>query len=123
MRGIAAYKQTRIATASPAHLVMMLFQEGVHRLTRAIQTLDDGEAWRKDVIHVREIYLELLNALDFTVAPELCANLARLYRWCIDELVAVGRDRSEPRLRGVLRVTTTLLEGWENVARGEAGAP
>jgi len=123
MRGIAAYKQTRIQTASPATLVMMLFQEAVHRLTRAIQTLDDGENWRRDLIHVREIYLELLNALDFSVSPELCNNLARLYRWCVDELVAAGREPAEARIRGVLRVTTTLLEGWESVARGAAGAP
>ncbi len=123
MRGIAAYKQSRVESASPAQIVMMLFQEGVHRLTRALQTLDgDHISWRADLHHVREIYLELLGALDHEAAPELCADLQRLYQWCIEELVAAGRDKDAEKIRGVLRVTTTLLEGWQVVARGGDGA-
>lgn len=119
MRGIAAYKQSRVESATPAQIVMMLFQEAVHRLTRALHTLDaDHVSWRADLHHVREIYLELLTALDHEAAPEMCMNLQRLYRWCIDELVIAGRDKDDEKIRAVLKVTTTLLEGWQVVARG-----
>lgn len=124
MRGIAAYKQNRVESASPAQIVMMLFQEAVHRLTRAIQHIDDDPTgWRKDLHHTREIYVELLTALDPEAAPEMCGNLAALYQWAISELVAAGRDKDEARIRGVLRVTTTLLEGWQAVAAGNAPEP
>jgi len=123
MRGIAAYKQNRVESASPAQIVMMLFQEAVHRLTRALHTLDNDPAgWRKDLHHTREIYVELLTALDPSVAPEMCANLSSLYQWCIAELVEAGRAKDEKRIRDVLKVTTTLLEGWQGVAAGGAEA-
>ena len=123
MRGIAAYQQNRVESASPAQIVMMLFQEAVHRLTRALHTLDsDPVSWRKDIHHTREIYLELFSALDPQAAPEMCANLGGLYQWCISELVEAGRTKDEKRIRDVLKVTTTLLEGWQVVARGGAEA-
>ena len=119
MRGIAAYKQSRVESASPAQVVMMLFQEAVHRLTRAMHTQEgDIAGWRQDLHHVREIYLELLGALDHEAAPELCENLQRLYQWCIDELVQAGKKHDEAKIRDVLQVSTTLLEGWQTVARG-----
>jgi flagellar biosynthetic protein FliS len=98
---------------------MMLFQEAVHRLTRAMHTQDgDICGWRQDLHHVREIYLELLGALDHDAAPELCTNLQRLYQWCIEELVQAGKQHDPARISDVLKVTTTLLEGWQVVARG-----
>lgn len=119
MRGIAAYKQNRVESASPAQIVMMLFQEAVHRLTRALATLEkDPAGWRKDLHHVREIYLELLGALDPDAAPEMCARLSSLYQWCLQELIQAGRTGDADQIRSVLKVTTTLLEGWEVVARG-----
>lgn len=124
MRGIAAYKQSRVESASPAQIVMMLFQEAVHRLTRALATLEEEPtSWRKDLHHVREIYLELLGALDAQAAPEMCAKLSGLYQWCLQELIEAGRTGDPEPIRNVLRVTTTLLEGWQVVARGEASAP
>lgn len=124
MRGIAAYKQTRVESASPAQVVMMLFQETVHRLTRAAHTIDQTDnAWREDLHHVREIYVELLGALDRDAAPEMCDNLAALYQWCLSELVTAGRTREKQRVMEVLKVSTTLLEGWQFVVRGNPEAP
>lgn len=123
MRGIHAYKQRRVSTASPARIIEMLFQEAVHRLTRALHTLDvEGSAWQKDLHHVRSIYVELLGALDHEVAPEMCGNLQRLYTWVIEELVVAGAEADPGRIRAVLKVTTTLLEGWQVVGRGESAA-
>ena len=116
MRGIAKYKQSRVESAPPAQVVLMLFQEAVHRLTQSAQVMEANEQpmlWRKNLHHVREIYFELLSALDDEAAPELCAGLRGLYRWCIQELVAAGRQESQQKVLDVLRVTTSLLEGWQ----------
>jgi flagellar protein FliS len=119
MRGIAAYRQSRVESASPTQIVLMLFQEAVHRLTRATNTLEEGGSeWRPDVHHAREIFLELMGALDHQAAPDLCGNLHRLYQWCINELIECGGSPDQERLKAVLKVTITLLEGWQVVARG-----
>lgn len=59
------------------------------------------------------ILSELEIALDPTVAPELCVNLAGLYGFCMDRIrrAQVGAD-GEP-IRDVLRVLTPLKEAWE----------
>ncbi|MFK7929793.1 MAG: flagellar export chaperone FliS [Myxococcota bacterium] len=124
MRGIAAYKQTRVGSASPTQVVMMLFQETVHRLTRAAHSMDNENVqWRKDLHHAREIYLELLGALDREAAPQMCDNLHSLYQWCISELIVAGRNSDKAKILAVLKVSTTLLEGWQFVANGGQHTP
>lgn len=115
MRGIASYQSTRKNSASPAQIVLMLLQTAVQRLTRASDTGSVGSSsWYRDLHHVREIFLELKNGLDFDAAPTLCARLVRIYDWSMRELVRAGRDRDTEPVLGVLRSTTTLLEGWND---------
>lgn len=119
MRGIAKYKARRVESAPPQQVVLMLFQEAVHRLTQAAQAMETGDStiWRKNLHHVREIFFELLGALDDDAAPELCAGLRGLYRWAIQELIAAGRDTNQGKVLDVLRVTTSLLEGWQGALK------
>ena len=120
MRGIDRYRTNRVESAPPTQVVLMLFQESVHRLTQAANDLQgetSGE-WRGHIHHVREIFFELLGGLDYDAAPEMCANLQRLYQWAINELILAGREQSVDRVNNVLKVATTLLEGWQAVSNG-----
>ena len=112
MRGYGRYKASSIQNAPNHQLVTMLFQEVVKRLGRSAEIEMRDPAWLRDLHHCREVFFELSNGLDPTAAPELCKRLAPLYSWCIDELIAAGRERNRERVLNVLRVTTTLLEGW-----------
>lgn len=122
MRGIERYRTNRVESAPPTQVVLMLFQESVHRLTQAANDLSEGNSteWRGHIHHVREIFFELLGGLDYDAAPEMCANLQRLYQWAINELILAGREQSADRITNVLKVTTTLLEGWQAVSNGNA---
>ena len=71
-----------------------------------------------DLHRIREIVLELLDALDHEAAPELCETLAPLYQWVRSELVAVGSDRDVSRLRAVRAVMVPLAEGWRVAVDG-----
>ncbi len=112
MRGYGRYKASSIQNAPKHQLVTMLFQEAVKRLARSAEIEMHDKAWIGDLHHCREIYLELSSGLDPAIAPELCKRLAPLYGWCASELRAAGREKSRTRVTNVLRVTTTLLEGW-----------
>lgn len=123
--GIAAYKATKVESANNTQIVLMLYQEIVSRLVRAEQMCAAGKPileWLPHVHHARAVLLELQTALDDKAAPELCGRLRPLYRWCIQELVAVGTDGNVKHLVDVREVATTLLEGWQHVARSSAAA-
>lgn len=112
MRGISVYQKSKVQNASPEEVVTMLFREACKRLRRCEATDSPGGDWIRDLAHVREIFLELRMALDHEAAPELCRRLNPLYSWCINELIAAGRDRQKHHVTAVLRVAETLLEGW-----------
>jgi flagellar biosynthetic protein FliS len=123
MKPIDAYIKSRTETAPPQDVLVMLFQEAVYRLTRALHTVDTpNSAWRADLHHARSIYAELLAALDHAQAPELCADLHRLYVWAIEELTEATRDAQPARIRTVLKVSATLLDGWRQAQRASSGS-
>lgn len=126
MRGIAAYKSSKVQSASPQRIIVMLYQAAIMRLHRGVEALEGGdvEAFLGFSRHVREILTELRAALDHEAAPELCANLDRIYGWCTVELGAVEREAggegvaaNVERIDGVSSALQVLLEGWEDVAK------
>jgi flagellar biosynthetic protein FliS len=123
--GIAAYKATKVESANNTQIVLMLYQEIVSRLVRAEQMCTAGQpilTWLPHVHHARAVIIELQSALDDRTAPELCGRLRPLYRWCLQELVAVGSDGDVKHIVDVREVATTLLEAWQHVARSSAAA-
>ena len=114
MRGIAEYHSVSLESASNEQLVVMLYEAAVRHQQIALEALEDGdfEDGRHHLRRCRDIFGELLVALDYDTAPELASNLARLYRWLITELGHAGFDRNAATIKGTLRVTRNLLGGW-----------
>jgi flagellar biosynthetic protein FliS len=121
MHAIASYRANRVDTASPLHVIVMLYQELLRRIELAAKAVE-GDASADATAHLhraREILLELLASLRAEEGNEaLVANLDRLYRWSAAELVAVGRDRDAGRARRVARALMPLLEGWSALMYG-----
>jgi flagellar secretion chaperone FliS len=119
MRGIEEYKAVNIGSASKEELVLMLYEAAVrHQLqaTEAFANVDTHGA-RGHLRKVRDIFAELMVALDHDSAPELAGNLARLYSWIIAEVGRAGLNRDPVRLEATLRVTHNLLDGWVEAFR------
>ena len=111
MRGIAQYKKSRVEAASQQQVLVMLVQTAVRKLYEAEDLSGEPAELTKRLHHVRAIFIELSQALDHDVAPELCANLAELYSWVIRETVAIPTEPE--RLQPLLRVVENLMESWE----------
>jgi len=120
MRAIARYRTHQKSSAPPQQVVLMLLQTAVHRLGQAArdEAQPGSASWVQDLHHVREIFLELAAALDHEAAPELCGKLHPLYMWSVRQLARAGRERSKQRVVEVLRVATSLLEGWQVAVYG-----
>jgi len=119
MRGLASYQSTRVESAPPEQILVMIFQATTLRLEAAIQAIETGETktLHTKLHEARTLYGELLAGLDDEAFPELCSRLRRLYGWCLREIIAAERERSPEMLRGVMAVNDSLLQGWEEAAR------
>lgn len=119
LRGLATYQATRVESAPPEQILVMIFQAILLRLEASIQAIAEEETntLHSKLHEARTLFGELLSGLDDEAFPELCARLRRLYGWCIRELVSAERERSPEMLRGVKAVAESLLEGWEEAAR------
>lgn len=125
-RGLDSYRSTRVESAPTEQILVMIFQAAVLRQENAIKALQDGDVTKAhQLLHeTRILFGEVLAGLDDDVFPELCARLRRLYGWCMRELIAAEREQDSDKIKGVMRVTQSLLEGWTEAARrlGEGAA-
>ena len=121
MRGIASYKNVALESSDQRKLVVMCFEALIRRQKQAQSYLADGKyvAANEDLRICREIFCELLLALDEEPSPDLTSNLASLYDFCIRELIAVGNDHDASHLEGTLRVTQLLHDGFKAAFDGE----
>ncbi len=120
-RGIAEYQAVNLGSASKEELVVMLYEAAVRYQIYAKTALEKGAERdaRNHLRRVRDIFGELMIALDHTVAPELSGNLARLYTWLIAELGRAGLELAPARIDDTLSVTQNLLDGWTQAFRHE----
>ena len=125
-RGLDSYRSTRVESAPTEQILVMIFQAAVLRQENAIKALESGNNGEAHTLlhEARILFGEVLAGLDDDVFPELCSRLRRLYGWCMRELIAAEGEQDPDKIRGVMRVTQSLLEGWTEAARrlGEGAA-
>jgi flagellar protein FliS len=135
---ISSYKSADITTASPAQLLVKLYDEAVHQLDKSIDLLDeydDGgkkdpgkiEPISKAVIKTQNIITELMASLDMERGGEIAANLFSLYSWFNRELFEANINHDKRRITIVRNMVSELRNTWNEVAStaavGEKGAP
>jgi flagellar protein FliS len=121
MRGIEEYKAVNISSASKEELVLMLYEAAVRHQLAAQEGFarSDTHVARDNLRKVRDIFAELMVALDHESAPELSGNLSRLYTWVIGEIGRAGLEKDPDRIDGTIRVTRNLLDGWVEAFRDQ----
>jgi flagellar protein FliS len=111
------YVAESVATASPARLVVMLYDRLVLDLRQAEAALleQDGDRAFELTQHATSIVGELLASLDPT-AWDGARNLQQLYGWFLKELIGAGLRRDVERVRGVRALVEPLQEAWREAA-------
>jgi flagellar protein FliS len=113
------YQAQAVETASPAKLVLMLFDGALSSITRAEQAMT-GQAdtsWREtanaELQRAQRIVEELLVSLDVERGGEVAANLAALYDFCLDRLTTANFAKDASQLPAVRDTLAGLREAWE----------
>ncbi|BFU42128.1 flagellar export chaperone FliS [Krasilnikovia sp. MM14-A1004] len=115
------YLQDSINTASPARLLVMLYDRLVLDLTQGEEALrgDDRETASEKLLHAQEIVLELRTTLDMD-AWSGAAGLASLYGWLLTELIGANVNRDADRVAACRSVVEPLRDAWREAAAAAA---
>lgn len=114
------YARDSVTTASPARLLVMLYDRLVRDLVTAERALaEQGGApaggARDALLHAQEIVLELRASLDLD-AWDGAAGLADLYAFLHGELVAANVDRDVTRITPCRQIAEELRDAWRQAA-------
>ena len=120
----AAYLDASIATASPARLLVMLFDRLVLDVQRGLeaQRRGDFEETHRQLTHAQDILLELAVSL----RPEEFRggyDLAALYGFLHRQLVMANVRKDAAITDEVLTLVTDLCETWRQAAMQSVGDP
>src|SRR5690606_40564438 len=102
------------AAARPSRMVVMLYEEAVASLSRAVEALARGDlaARNRHAGRAADIVDLLYGCLDMKRGGEIAANLARLYRMVLGRLVVLNAGRDPRPGREAIGLLTPLLEAW-----------
>jgi flagellar protein FliS len=123
---ISTYRETRVKTASQGQVIIMLYDEAVKNLDRALEilALDTGgkknhrniEKISKSILKAQEIITELTVSLDFEQGGEIAKNLFSLYTWFNKELLESNIHHDIRRITAVRNQVYELRSAWAEVA-------
>jgi flagellar protein FliS len=115
------YASNSVTTASPARLLVMLYDRLVRDVVTAQEALVERDVAKvnSNLQHAQQIVLELRTSLD-TTAWDGAAGLADLYTFLYNELVAANIEKSAARVQVCRELVEPLRDAWTQAA---AAAP
>ncbi len=108
------YLKTKVMTAGPAELRLMLFDGALKFAEQGRQGLarKDYEAAYNGISRCQEILAELMNSLDPKHAPDLCQKLSGLYAFMMTRLMTASTERDPAIVQEVITLLEFERETW-----------
>ena len=113
----ARYLGDSVNTASPARLLVMLYDRlalDLERAEEAIEGKDRMEA-NEQLIHAQTIIIELQTSLDVE-AWDGAPGLSSLYTWLHSELVRANVEQSVAKVASCRAIVEPLRNAWHEAA-------
>ena len=116
----ATYTNSKIMTASPAELTLMLYDGAIKFCNIAIVAIEkkDIEKAHNNIMKVQNIIVEFQTTLDdkYSVAEDF----NRVYVYLLDRLVEANLKKDAEILEEVLRHLRTMRDTWKEVMQMSA---
>lgn len=112
-----SYQQNSVTVESPARLVEMLY-EGILRFASMAKRCIDSQDIEKKIYYINrttDIFVELLNSLDYEKGGQVAHYLTGLYTHQIKLLTQANMENNKDKIDIVIKVTKGLLEAWKEV--------
>lgn len=123
-----AYLRTKVMTASPAELRLMLLEGAVKFANQAREGLADKDYEKSfnGFTSCRNIILELVNGIRPEHDPELSERVRSLYMFIYKELFESSHDKDIPRLEKTIKLLDYERETWallmDKLAKGDSAS-
>lgn len=110
-----SYLHTKIMTANPEELRLMLYDGAIKFCAQAKEAMDkkDVKASYHALTRAQKIVLELSTSLKHDEAPELCDKLASLYTFIYRRLVDANINRDVSAIHEALDLLKYEKETWQ----------
>lgn len=123
-----SYKQVAAQTATPGHLVLMLYEGAIRFLDRSLTGfgMDDpaecNATISNNVMRAQDILHELDNSLNIEAGGSLAETLRSLYQYFDRRLTESNLRKTEDGIREVIQHLGVLRDAWSGMLQGEATA-
>jgi len=109
-----AYLRTKVLTATPSELRLMLLDGAIRFAEQGRAGLEqrDYEQVYNGISQCQKIVLELINGLNHEADPELCRRLSGLYTYMYMQLIRAGSEKDISRIDEVLELLRYERETW-----------
>ena len=110
-----AYLKTKVLTANPAELRLMLLEGSVRFTAQGREAIvaKDYEGIYESFSRARDIVMELVSSLKHDEAPELCAKMKSLYLFIYQRLIEASSGRDVAITDEVIELLTYECETWK----------
>src|SRR3712207_3091713 len=113
-----AYRESAVMTASPAQLVVMLY-DGAARFLKQAEIIAAEGAWAdagERITRADMIIDELLVTLDTEQGGEIASQLQGIYVFCKRLLIEARLEHDVERIRRTAALLAQLRESWAELA-------
>jgi flagellar secretion chaperone FliS len=116
----ARYRESEVLSASPAQLVVIVYEHLLVNLRRARLLSEDKDLIaRSDALErARAALTELYVTLDHKQGGEIATRLSAIYTFMLGELSVLGVKPDAARMDAIIALATELHEAFAQVARG-----
>ena len=110
-----AYLKTKVLTASPAELRLMLLEGSIRFATQGRDALvaKNHEGIYEGFSRARDIVMELVASLNADQSPELCAKMKSLYLFIYQRLLEASSQRDVDIANEVIELLNYECETWK----------
>ncbi|MBZ4685654.1 MAG: flagellar export chaperone FliS [Desulfomicrobiaceae bacterium] len=118
-RAALAYRQTQVTTATPGHIVVMLFESAITALQQAKTKMREKDYATKGILisQALDIIAELDGSLNKEKGGELAQNLHSLYTYCTWQLVNANIQMNPALLDEVAGILETLRSAFAEIVK------
>lgn len=111
------YQRMQVDTASPAKLVVMLYDGAIRFLKQGQAAIQQGDREKQNrcLVRAQQILAALMGALNLEEGGEIARNLMALYQFMHEQLVLANLEDDANRVQQVCRMLESLREAWAQV--------
>jgi len=116
-QGIIRIQNSKIQTASPAELTLMLYEGAIKFCNIALMAMEEGdiEKIHNNIIKAENIVIEFLDTLNYKY--EVAKDFENVYRYIYDCLVEANIKKDRVMLEEALKHLRGMRDTWKEVMR------